>query len=220
MVVDYIVNGGDKTAFLKHFENAVSKGFDPDTMLDKVGLANQTTMYKKETRAIGQLFQKAMMQKFGPVDAKNHYMEFDTICDATQVRKKVKISCAFVFCTVCYILVPFCSHICRITYICRSDKMQFTSWWKMPRILVWTLSWWWVALIRPTRPTCWRSPTRREFVPFTLTVPNVLEPTIPLRTGRWMVKLSRNPFWRIYRKTWSWESPLVRRRQMRPSRIP
>jgi 4-hydroxy-3-methylbut-2-enyl diphosphate reductase IspH len=64
----------------------VSKGFDPDTMLQKVGLANQTTMYKKETRAIGQLLQKAMMKKYGPVEAQKHYMEFDTICDATQVR--------------------------------------------------------------------------------------------------------------------------------------
>eukprot|EP01082_Thalassiosira_pseudonana_P015310 g14113.t1 g14113 contig9:1182319-1182950(-) len=56
-------------------------------MLDKVGLANQTTMYKKETRAIGQLMQKAMMKKFGPVNAKDHYLEFDTICDATQERQ-------------------------------------------------------------------------------------------------------------------------------------
>ena len=87
MVADYILNGGDKEQFLKHFEKAVSKGFDPDTMLNKVGLANQTTMYKKETRAIGQLMQKAMMKKFGPVDAKDHYSEFDTICDATQVRE-------------------------------------------------------------------------------------------------------------------------------------
>jgi 4-hydroxy-3-methylbut-2-en-1-yl diphosphate reductase len=85
MVVDYIVNGGDKEAFLKYFSKAVSKGFDPDTMLEKVGLANQTTMYKKETRAIGQMFQKAMMKKYGPVNLKQHYMEFDTICDATQV---------------------------------------------------------------------------------------------------------------------------------------
>lgn len=87
MVTDYIVNGGDKEAFLKHFGKAVSKGFDPDTMLNKVGLANQTTMYKKETRAIGQLFQKAMMKKFGPVEVKDHYKEFDTICDATQERQ-------------------------------------------------------------------------------------------------------------------------------------
>ncbi len=85
MVAGYIINGGDKEAFLKYFEKAVSEGFDPDTMLNKVGLANQTTMYKKETRAIGQLMQKAMMKKFGPVEAKDHYLEFDTICDATQV---------------------------------------------------------------------------------------------------------------------------------------
>mmetsp|Transcript_6305 Transcript_6305/g.13137 ORF Transcript_6305/g.13137 Transcript_6305/m.13137 type:complete len:218 (-) Transcript_6305:64-717(-) len=87
MVADYIINGGDKEAFLKYFEKAISKGFDPDTMLDKLGLANQTTMYKKETRAIGQMFQKTMMKKFGPVNAKEHYMEFDTICDATQERQ-------------------------------------------------------------------------------------------------------------------------------------
>lgn len=87
MVTDYIVNGGDKEALLEYFKNAVSEGFDPDTMLDKVGLANQTTMYKKETRAIGQTFQKAMMKKFGPTEVNQHYMEFDTICDATQERQ-------------------------------------------------------------------------------------------------------------------------------------
>lgn len=87
MVADYIVHGGDKEEFLKYFSKAVSKGFDPDTMLGKVGLANQTTMYKKETRAIGQMMQKAMMEKYGPVEAQSRYMEFDTICDATQERQ-------------------------------------------------------------------------------------------------------------------------------------
>ncbi|GAX12375.1 4-hydroxy-3-methylbut-2-en-1-yl diphosphate reductase [Fistulifera solaris] len=87
MLSNYILNGGDKEAFMKHFEKGVSKGFDPDVMLKKIGLANQTTMYKKETRAIGQLLQKTMMKKFGPAEIKNHYMEFDTICDATQERQ-------------------------------------------------------------------------------------------------------------------------------------
>merc|ERR1712003_21174 len=87
MVADYMLNGGDKEAFLKYFDKATSKGFDPDTMLGRLGLANQTTMYKKETRAIGQLFQKTMMKKYGPVEAKDRYLEFDTICDATQVRQ-------------------------------------------------------------------------------------------------------------------------------------
>jgi 4-hydroxy-3-methylbut-2-enyl diphosphate reductase len=86
-VADYITNGGDKEEFMAKFVNAHSVGFDPDTMLDSLGLANQTTMYKKETRAIGQMFQKTMMEKFGPVNAETHYMEFDTICDATQERQ-------------------------------------------------------------------------------------------------------------------------------------
>jgi len=88
MVVEYIVNGGDREEFLKYFEKAVSKGFDPDIHLQKIGLANQTTMYKKETKAIGQMLQKAMMKKYGPAEVNQHYAEFDTICDATQVRKK------------------------------------------------------------------------------------------------------------------------------------
>mmetsp|Transcript_22040 Transcript_22040/g.25494 ORF Transcript_22040/g.25494 Transcript_22040/m.25494 type:complete len:466 (-) Transcript_22040:206-1603(-) len=88
MVCDYILNKGeDKEVFLKYFKNAVSEGFDPDTMLKNVGLANQTTMYKKETRAIGQMLQKTMMEKYGPVEVGKHYMEFDTICDATQERQ-------------------------------------------------------------------------------------------------------------------------------------
>lgn len=87
MVADYILNGGDKAAFMEYFKNAVSDGFDPDTMLNNLGLANQTTMYKKETRAIGKMLQKTMLEKFGPVDAEAHYMEFDTICDATQERQ-------------------------------------------------------------------------------------------------------------------------------------
>jgi 4-hydroxy-3-methylbut-2-enyl diphosphate reductase len=90
MVVDYILTDDEnknKDEFLEYFKNAISDGFDPDTMLEKVGLANQTTMYKKETKAIGQMFQKALMKRHGPADVDQHYMEFDTICDATQERQ-------------------------------------------------------------------------------------------------------------------------------------
>ena len=63
----------------------MSKGFDPEKHLQKVGLANQTTMYKRETKEIGRILEVAMLKKFGPQNLSQHYKEFDTICDATQV---------------------------------------------------------------------------------------------------------------------------------------
>eukprot|EP00904_Undaria_pinnatifida_P010157 jgi/Undpi1/6271/HiC_scaffold_20.g08755.m1 len=86
-VASYMTNGGDKADFMARFKNAMSEGFDPDTDLVKVGLANQTTMYKRETREIGQLFEKTLMAKYGPAKIGEHWMAFDTICDATQERQ-------------------------------------------------------------------------------------------------------------------------------------
>jgi len=86
-VTDFILNGGDKEEFMRKFKNAVSKGFDPDTHLKKLGLANQTTMYKRETKEIGRLLEKTMLKKYGPQELPERYNEFDTICDATQERQ-------------------------------------------------------------------------------------------------------------------------------------
>jgi len=48
---------------MEKFKYATSADFDPDVHLKKIGIANQTTMYKEETAAIAKLFERAMLKK-------------------------------------------------------------------------------------------------------------------------------------------------------------
>jgi len=86
-VADYILNGGNREEFLTKFSKAYSPGFNPDTDLEKVGIANQTTMLKGETEQIGKLFERTMMKKYPPSELNQHFQSFNTICDATQERQ-------------------------------------------------------------------------------------------------------------------------------------
>jgi 4-hydroxy-3-methylbut-2-enyl diphosphate reductase len=86
-VCDYIRNGGDREAFLARFGEAASPGFNPDTDLDRVGCANQTTMLMSESLEIGEMFGAAMRDRYGETDLAQHFRAFDTICSATQERQ-------------------------------------------------------------------------------------------------------------------------------------
>jgi 4-hydroxy-3-methylbut-2-enyl diphosphate reductase len=86
-VINYILNGGDREEFLAKFSKAYSAGFDPDQDLQRVGIANQTTMLKGETEQIGKMLEHTMMQKYGPAELNQHFQNFNTICDATQERQ-------------------------------------------------------------------------------------------------------------------------------------
>lgn len=86
-VCNYILHGGDCEEFLAKFTPACSPGFDPDVDLVRVGIANQTTMLKGETEQIGKLFERTLMRKYGPAALNQHFLSFNTICDATQERQ-------------------------------------------------------------------------------------------------------------------------------------
>jgi 4-hydroxy-3-methylbut-2-en-1-yl diphosphate reductase len=86
-VCDYIRHGGDKLAFLKRFEGAMSEGFDPDLHLQRVGVANQTTMMRGETEEVQRRVMAAVRDRDGEKSAQANYRFFDTICGATQERQ-------------------------------------------------------------------------------------------------------------------------------------
>lgn len=87
-VCNYILRGGAGEEFLEKFKQAYSEGFDCERHLERVGIANQTTMLKGETEQIGKLFEKTMLQKYGPEAIDEHFLSpGDTICDATQERQ-------------------------------------------------------------------------------------------------------------------------------------
>ncbi len=84
-VADFMVNDGDPAEFLTAFRGAVSPGFDPLQHLQRIGVANQTTMLRSETEAIQNLLREAVAKRDGCSTANFRY--FDTICGATQDRQ-------------------------------------------------------------------------------------------------------------------------------------
>jgi 4-hydroxy-3-methylbut-2-enyl diphosphate reductase len=87
IVCDYIVNGGNKDAFMARFGKAASPGFDPDCDLTHVGLANQTTMLSSESLEIAEMFRRAIAQRYSDERVAEQFRSFDTICSATQNRQ-------------------------------------------------------------------------------------------------------------------------------------
>jgi 4-hydroxy-3-methylbut-2-enyl diphosphate reductase len=90
LVCDYMADRPGRLtreAFMAHFKEKSTPGFDPDRDLLKVGVANQTTMLANESLAIGAQIRKAMAEGRGEDYAAENYRAFGTICSATQDRQ-------------------------------------------------------------------------------------------------------------------------------------
>jgi len=74
-------------SILERFREAASPGFDPGRDLQKIGLANQTTMLMSESLEIQEMLRRAMAQRWGEAELPSRFRAFDTICSATQDRQ-------------------------------------------------------------------------------------------------------------------------------------
>ncbi len=83
-VCTYLREGGDRASFLLKFRDACSEGFDPDIHLQKIGVANQTTMLRSETEEVQRRLRAAVEARDGSAE---NFRVFDTICGATQERQ-------------------------------------------------------------------------------------------------------------------------------------
>jgi 4-hydroxy-3-methylbut-2-en-1-yl diphosphate reductase len=90
LVCDYVTRAPgalSREAFIEHFRVKASEGFDPDLHLDRIGVANQTTMLANESLAIGARVRRAFVEARGEEYAESNFRSFGTICSATQERQ-------------------------------------------------------------------------------------------------------------------------------------
>ncbi len=91
-VCAYVRGGGNPAEFMATFGKAASAGFEPDRDLQRLGLANQTTMLMSESLEIGERLRAAMLERYGPKEFDRRYQAFDTICSATQDRQDAVVA--------------------------------------------------------------------------------------------------------------------------------
>jgi len=87
LVCDYIEGRADAATLMRKLGHTASPGFDPARHLQRVGVANQTTMLARESLAIGAAIGDAIARRRGEAARATDFRTFDTICSATQERQ-------------------------------------------------------------------------------------------------------------------------------------
>jgi len=76
-----------RDVFVERFQAAMSPGFDPARDLERIGLANQTTMLMSESMEVQEMLRAAMRDRYGDAEMPTRFRAMDTICSATQDRQ-------------------------------------------------------------------------------------------------------------------------------------
>jgi 4-hydroxy-3-methylbut-2-en-1-yl diphosphate reductase len=87
VLCDFIRGRIDGAALVARLGHATSPGFDPERHLQRIGLANQTTMLMSESVRVQEMLRAAMRERFGEAELPARFRAMDTICSATQERQ-------------------------------------------------------------------------------------------------------------------------------------
>jgi 4-hydroxy-3-methylbut-2-enyl diphosphate reductase len=87
LVCDFIEGRLSARELMTTFARAVSPGFDPERHLQRIGVANQTTMLARESLEIAEAVGAAIARARGDDARASSFRSFDTICSATQERQ-------------------------------------------------------------------------------------------------------------------------------------
>jgi 4-hydroxy-3-methylbut-2-en-1-yl diphosphate reductase len=87
LVCDFIEGRLTASQLMETFARAVSPGFDPERHLQRIGVANQTTMLARESLAIAEEIGASIARARGEAAKTSSFRSFDTICSATQERQ-------------------------------------------------------------------------------------------------------------------------------------
>jgi 4-hydroxy-3-methylbut-2-enyl diphosphate reductase len=87
LVCEFIRGRVGAAELVARFVKASAAGFDPEQHLQRIGLANQTTMLMTESLEIQEMLRSAMRDRWGEEELPRRFRAMDTICSATQDRQ-------------------------------------------------------------------------------------------------------------------------------------
>lgn len=82
-----VTGRADAAAFFARFDGCTSPKFDPVHDLQRIGIANQTTMLARETLQLQEILRLAFVARYGELEASARVRLADTVCSATQDRQ-------------------------------------------------------------------------------------------------------------------------------------